>query len=66
MEEGLVMKGRTNNPFGKPKLPDDERRVNICIRIKPQILAWLNEESSRRGSSRNSVIEGIIADTMNH
>lgn len=59
MEENR-MKGKTNNPNGRPRISSSDRRVTISMRLKPSTIAWIDSESERTGESRTRIIEQLI------
>lgn len=54
------MKGRVNNPNGKPPLPIDKKRKTLCVRVKPTTIKLLKDAAMNRGVSQSSIIDKLI------
>ena len=52
-----MMKGKTNNPQGRPRMGDGEKRKTVCLRLKPSTVEWLKRKSEELGISQAAVID---------
>ena len=52
-----MMKGKTNNPNGRPRLGEGEKRRNVTFRLKPQTIEWLKRKAEEQGISQAAVID---------
>lgn len=53
------MKGKTNNPNGRPPMDEEEKRKMISLRLKPSTVEWLKRKSEELGISQSAVIDGM-------
>lgn len=56
------MKGKTNNPNGRPPLKEEERRIRVSFRLKPKTIEWLRREAEEKGVSQTALIDGLAED----
>lgn len=56
------MKGKTNNPNGRPKKAEVKDRISI--RLSNDAMQWINRESEKRKIPKGMVIENLIAGQM--
>lgn len=56
-------KGRTNNPYGRPKL-GDAARVMFTARVTPATSDAIAAEADRREVSRGVLLDEIVAKTL--
>ena len=50
---------------GRPKLPENERRRTLSVRVLPDILELLDAESTWRGVSKSRTVEEAILALVN-
>tara|TARA_X000000950_G_scaffold187640_1_gene226944 strand:+ start:258 stop:530 length:273 start_codon:yes stop_codon:yes gene_type:complete len=48
--------GKRPNQHGRPKLPTEERRVYLGVRIKPETKAFLEEDKQSQGSAIDKLV----------
>ncbi len=53
------MKGKTNNPNGRPPMAEDEKRKMVSLRLKPKTVEWLRRQAHEKGVSQSEVIDGL-------
>lgn len=51
------MKGKTNNPNGRPPLEKEEKRKLISFRLKPKTIEWLKARAKEKGVSQSAIID---------
>ncbi|MCR5037872.1 MAG: hypothetical protein K6A94_00845 [Bacteroidales bacterium] len=54
-----MIKGKTNNPKGRPRMGDGEKRKTVCLRLKPSTVEWLKRKSEELGISQAAVIDSM-------
>ena len=52
-------KGSTNNPNGRPRMEESEKRKTVCLRLKPSTVEWLKRTAEEQGISQSAVIDGL-------
>jgi hypothetical protein len=55
--------GKRDNQTGRPKLPDDERRIHITARVLPETKAHLDKEEKGVGVAIDKLVrkeEGAV------
>lgn len=50
---------RTNNPNGRPKIDEREKRKLVSFRLKPETIEWLRRKAEEQGISQAAVIDGM-------
>jgi hypothetical protein len=50
--------------IGRPKKPDNERRVRESVYFDPDVLKWLKERSEKREASISSLVNVIVKERM--
>ena len=50
---------------GRPKLPPEERRRTLSVRVLPDILGLLEDESAYTGVSKSRIVEEAILALVN-
>lgn len=52
------MKGaRTNNPNGRPRIDESEKRKLVSFRLKPETIEWLRRKAEELGISQAELID---------
>lgn len=55
----VTRKSRTNNPNGRPRMDESEKRKTVCLRLKPSTVEWLKRKSEELGISQAAVIDRL-------
>ena len=50
----------SNNPHGKPRLPENQRRKPVTVRLKPDNIGKLKDICKRTGNSQGGQIDEWI------
>lgn len=48
--------GKRDNQTGRPKLPGDQKRVKVGLRVKPETKAYLESASGSMGKEVDSLV----------
>ena len=55
-EKKLGWGGRRPNQNGRPKLPPEERRVYLGVRVKPETKEFLEEDEKSQGTAIDKLV----------
>jgi hypothetical protein len=55
------MTGGKREGAGRKPLPPGEKRVPVCVKLKPETAQRLRELAAERGISQAAVLEGVIS-----
>jgi len=48
---------KTNNPKGRPRMGDEEKRKAVSLRLKPETIEWLRRKAEEQGISQAELID---------
>lgn len=52
----MIQQPKARKPKGKPRVPDHLRPIVVCVRMPPDVVAWLDSHRT----TRSAVILGLI------
>lgn len=56
------MKGRTNNPNGRPTVDEESKRKMVSFRLPPKTIAKIKDVADVHGMSQSDVIIRLVED----
>jgi len=58
---GRKKKGtKVTNPFGRPKVPKEQKRVTLIVTVDPKVYARVDEVAKKLSLTRSKVVDNLL------